>query len=266
MNSSSVLKLEGDVSALSMVYVPSFHPERENYTLVYAVSSQVPNIGTGTSGQIPGWTLKSVSLTSLGALSGYEKVYQSQNKLLLFFSATTNRLFMNGSSFIVLNIGLSYSRIFTNVPASNASTTFMNDLSNIFLPSLGASDYYDSWTIFLHGASIATHSLYAIGLTLGVGGLIFWGVYAVGNYESRNDAEITGASDIDEKDWRLFQRICMSMRRESTTYEIADENDESSVDLNEMSSQLKGLESHGVITHVLSERGSELMLAWRAVV
>jgi hypothetical protein len=265
-NSSTRLNLQGDVYATRIVYVPAFHPEVSNYTLVYALSDQTVNEGPVNGSQLAGWNLTSDTITSLAPFNGHLAIYQAGSKLMLDYSGTITSMYLNGSKFVTLTLGVSFIRVFTGTPQANASASFVNDLSSFFMPAYKTLSYYATYVGFLYQVTKGIDGLYPYLLIVSVGALFGWIAYAANLFDYSVDTLTTRVSDLDGNDWRLFEKLSMVAQKERTTIEIARAVDATDLNLEQLSDNLERLVRYRIIKNVLSERGPELLLTWKIVI
>lgn len=265
VNSSTPLTTKGDLYSIKQVYVPGYHPETENYTVYYELSSNTTVI-SNSWGAVPGWN-ESSAATSVLPLQGRIVTYTSPHTVLLVFMGVTHTYFAQGLNFRPLTVGLSVTRTFRGTSVSNATSQFTNDLQALFAPAFQSEAYSSSWTSYFYRVSQTASEVEGLLAVMLSGGLILWGAYRIELSDSRLDGFITGASDVDDDTYSLLAKQMGAGQSRRTGNEIAslagvEEGDAQT--LYRVHDSLRRLEKRGLVKMTLVERGPDLILAWRA--
>jgi hypothetical protein len=269
INSSVPLQINGDISALQTVYVPSFHPEVSNYTFVAAVGLNQVLLGSGTGGELPGWNITNHFLYTVGRFDGYITVYQAGTAVLMNFDGSSHSTFLNGNAFEQLAVGVSLTRQFKGFPQTNATMAFENDLQTVFYPSLNSVNYPSSWTEFLSKATDAISVFAPILEVAVVSALIVWTAYRIKLFDAEEDRRILRVSDLKKDDWSLYAMLTDSPIGARTTLEIsnliAGQVGIVGKSYHALYESLERLRIDGLVKSVFSESGSDIFLAWKVL-
>ena len=266
INSSTPLNISQNTYVSHLVYVPSYHPERSNYTVVTAVGSGQLSLGSGTGGELQGWNITLHQLFSLGQYSGYLTGYVTGNLVMMNFAGFSQAYFLSGSKFEYLNLGLSFTRIFKGVQLANASYAFTGDLNSVFLPTLESTGNYVAWTDFLRkaqqSAGVLSPYLGMVSLASMISGI----AYSLDLSAYRMDDVLTRASGLDSTDWNLFKALSRLPRRKLTGSEISvllgGGVEGGSIIPESFMRSLERLIAHGFFRERFSARGADVLLTW----
>jgi hypothetical protein len=268
VNSSTPLSEKGDAYAVKQVYVPSYRPETENYTLYYELSLGVTPITTSWEAT-PGWNYSSSVSSVLSPMQGRIITYVSPQKVMLVFVGADQLYFSNGTTFEPLFVGVSVTREFQGTTVANATSEFNNDLQALFLPTLDYNSYSSSWGgYFLRVSQTATAVEGLLALASSTG-LIIWGAYRVELSDTKLDSFVTSASGVDDEDYSLLEKQLDSGRAKRTGNEIADMagvGQENKQGMRRIYHSLQTLERRGLVKRVLVETGPDLTLEWKTLV
>jgi hypothetical protein len=267
VNSSTHPTPRGDLYVVKEVYVPSYHPETENYTLYYELSSNVTAI-TNSWEAMAGMNQSSSVSTAL-PLQGRLITYASPQKVLLVFVGTTQMYFSNGVSFEPLFVGFSVTREFNGTSIPNATSEFTSGLQALFQPALQSETYYSVWTSYFFRVSQTATAVEGFLGLISSAGLIVWGAYRVELSDTKLDGFVTGASGVDDEDYSLLATQLEASRRKRTGNEIAamvGVDSENIRMLNRVHLSLQRLERNGLMKMALVESGPDLILAWKVPV
>lgn len=271
INSTHTLKLSGDIYASRIVFVPSFHPETNNYSLIYALGPGLVSLGPGTGEDLIGWNITLHNAFSLGPLQGAVTAYQSGSTIMMNFAGGSSIVFLNGSSFVFLNLGASFTKVYQAMSLSNASSLFEGNLSSLFTSIFDSEISSSGWTNFLHSEVLRLQELVPAVIAVISVSLIAWLAYAVAISDYRIDRMINKVSVMTGGDFSFFEKLYSMGRRERTVYEIAQRLPESEKkrakeeNFSSLLAQLDHLRSLKVVVPVLTERGSEILYAWKVL-
>jgi hypothetical protein len=268
VNSSTRLTPKGDAYAVERVYVPSYRPETENYTLYFELSQGVTPI-TNSWRAMPGWNQSSSVSSVLSPMQGRLITYVSPQAVLLVFVGTDQLYFSNGTTFEPLFVGVSVTREFHGTTVANATSEFNNDLQALFLPALNSEAYSSTWTGYFFRVGQTATAVEGLLAIMSSTGLIFWGAYRVENSDSRLDGFVTAASGLDDEDYSLLVSQREAGRSKRTGNEIADmagTGQENKEGLRRIYRSLQILERRGLMKRVLVETGPDLTLEWKVTV
>jgi hypothetical protein len=262
------LSPKGDAYAIKQVYVPSYHPETENYTLYYELSSGVTPI-TNSWEAMPGWNQSSAVSSALSPLNGRIITYVSPRVVLLVFVGASQMYFSNGTTFEPLFVGVSVTREFRGTTVANATAEFSSDLQALFLPTFSSETYYSAWTGYFFRVSQTATAVEGLLALMSSAGLIVWGAYRVELSDTRRDGFVTAASGADDEDYSLLADQLKGRRSKRTGNEIADMagvGQENMQGLRRICHSLQKLERDGLMKSVLVETGPDLTLEWKVPV
>jgi hypothetical protein len=271
VNSSTRLVEKGDAYAVKQVYVPSYHPETENYTLYYELSPGVTPI-TNSWTAMPGWNQSSAVSPALPPMQGRIITYVSHvspHPILLVFVGSSQLYFSNGTTFEPLFVGVSVTREFQGTTVANATSEFTNDLQALFLPTLNSETYASSWTNYFFRVSQTATAVEGLLALVSSTGLIFWGTYRVELSDTKLDGFVTAASGVDDEDYSLLAGQMAAGRAYRTGNRIADMagvGQDNKQGLRRIYHSLQNLERSGLIKRTLVETGPDLTLEWKTAV
>jgi len=265
VNSSTPLTQKGDAYAIKQVYVPSYHPETQNYTLYYELSLGVTPI-TNSWTAMPGWNQSSSVSSVLSPMGGRIITYASPQAVLLVFVGSSQLYFSNGTTFEPLFVGVSVTREFQGTTVANATSEFNNDLQALFLPTLNSDAYSSSWTGYFLRVSQTATAVEGLLALMSSTGLILWGTYRVELSDTKLDGFVTAASGVDDEDYSLLASQLEAGRSRRTGNEIADMagiGQDNTQGLRRIYHSLQNLERSGLMKRVLVETGPDLTLEWK---
>jgi len=265
VNSSTTLSEKGDAYAVKQVYVPSYRPETENYTLYYELSLGVTPI-TNSWEAMPGWNQSSSVSSILSPIQGRIITYVSPQTIMLVFVGADQLYFSNGTAFEPLFVGISVTREFQGTTVANATSEFNNDLQALFLPTLNYDGYSSAWGGYFLRVSQTATAIEGLLALVSSTGLIIWGAYRVELSDTRLDGFVTSASGVDDEDYSLLEEQLESGRSKRTGNEIADMagvGQENVQALRRIYHSLQNLERSGAMKRVLVETGPDLTLEWK---
>ncbi|MGH9918325.1 MAG: hypothetical protein ACRD6W_05585, partial [Nitrososphaerales archaeon] len=264
VNSSTPLDEKGDAYAVKQVYVPSYHPEAENYTLYYELSLGVTPI-TSSWTAMTGWNQSSAVSSAIPPMQGRIITYVSTQAVMLVFVGTDQMYFSNGTAFEPLYVGFSVTREFHGTTVAQATSEFTNDLQALFTPTLQSETYYSDWTGYFFRVSQTATAVEGLVALLSSAGLIFWAAYRVELSDTRVDGFVTAASGVDDEDYSLLVSQWKSGRPGRTGNEIADMagvGREDAQGRRRIYRSLETLERSGLMKRTLVETGPDLTLEW----
>jgi hypothetical protein len=281
LNTSIVQSLPGDYYSVEQVYVPSFHPERSNYTVYYELSQGERAYISSSWGQIAGWSKTSESPPQgldMGPFTGSLITYESSNETMLVLAGTTKMYFLvKGVGFLDLTVGFSLVRLFRTANASAVTPVFVNDAKSFFLPQFNVQIYYSSWTEFFYKASLAVG---ALGYYLASALVIFATVlmtYRLKLLDYEYEQKLDEVYSLNEQDWILFSKLAAAPREDRTGFEIAEllspcfkensnENNMGHDTLERTLNFLLRVEKMGLVKKVFCEADFTPLLVWRLAI
>ena len=257
-----------DSYAFEEVIAPIYHPERANYTIYYELSHVTSNPPiTNSWGSKPGWNFSRV-LSQFGSLQGSLITYKSPSATMLVFAGTTSGLFLGGGIFSEYTIGVSIVRAFQGTNVTEDTLIFTNDIQSLFVPSLQDQSSSSSWTIFLYEISGMFNSLASLLAMILTSSIILAGMYYIKASDTNLDSVTRKSSDLDDDSWALYSPLASSPKDERTTLEISKIRslaNHSDIAVEPTGDLLKKLESVHLLMRTLSERGADILLAWKVV-
>lgn len=268
VNGTDLVSLVGSVYATETVYVPIFHPETSNYTLISAIGVPPIILGTQASGVVPGWNTLSRDPTNIQQFIGYLTVYQSSSNLMINYEGVTNYVtFLESGTFTIYSVSMSLTRIFQGVTVTNATAEFESDLTKVFVPLWNSEAFSNSWTDFLHKADESTNVLGPIIATVATTGVLSGVIYEITESDEETDRKITRASGLAKNEWMLFARASLVRKEARTLEEISGNEDYEKPGGHEehfksLLESLEWLRFEGLVRHVVIERGADPLLAW----
>ena len=264
VNSTALYKNETDVYAIRQVYVPLYHPEIENYTMYYEVSSLLPVSNGPTGGDIPNYNRTSNVLQQFGPFQGYLTTYTASGVVLLSYQGTTSMLFLTSSGFQQYYVGVGFTREFKNTNITSDTSQFLGDLSALWLPLFTADVAYSGWTSTLftldQGALEVGSTLILLASVVGIA----WFAYRASRSDDRLDRFLTIASTQPEEYWSYLSRLLSRSHFMGTGEELLEALPSAQArDTERVDSSLRELQRRSLVRPSLVERGADIISVWR---
>ena len=263
VNSSTAVKSnQSSAYAVRQVLVPTFHPERENYTVLYLVG--VSNFNQVLPhGELPGWDRVSNVFTQYGPFQGYLTTYTSGGVTMVDIEGHENLEFINGSSFGVYTVDVGFLRQFKNTNTVPDTAQFLSDVNTLWVPSLTEDVGRLGWTSFLstmYSDFLSVYTFLAIFSTAGAVALVAMGARA---RDDRLDRFLSISIIQPDHRWSYLSTLAQRLRNGATGRELAEACGIwvplYSATINK---DLRSLESDHLIKRRLVERGADLVSVW----
>ena len=265
VNSSTRAKNnQSDVYALSQVLVPTFHPERENYTVFYSVALGFLNTSL-PHGELLGWNRSSNVLTQFGPFQGYLTAYTSHGVTMLDIEGHGNMELINGSSFGQYTVDVGFLRQFKNLNMGADTAQFMSDVNSLWVPSLTQDVNRVVWTSFLSTMYGDFLSVYTFLVTVSTAGAVALVAIGARARDDRLDRFLSLSVIQPEYRWSYLSTLAQKLPRGATGRELAEASGVGVLNGAAVDKDLRSLESDHLIGRGLVERGADLVSVWLPV-